>query len=190
MSATNAEPRQFVLLKHFNHIAEGTSIKATRTKQQMLEAGEMGATTRFYSLALSVASMKRSRQVTHLTRQSRQLTFCQGAFVLVGGVFCAPPLFRNNFWIGAEYQHETCMLSGRVWNGLDRFAGLEIQSSPNGFGLDWIIKSHVQRILDWTGLKICHFPISYWKTNYYCHKHITFWKTSDSKAYRYIHEGS
>ena len=84
MSATNPEPRQFVLLKHVNHIAEGTSIKATRTKQQMLEAGEMGATTRFYSLALSVASMKRSRQVTHLIRQSRQLTFCQGAFCAGG----------------------------------------------------------------------------------------------------------
>ena len=118
MSVTNPEPRQFVLLKHVNHIAEGTSIKATRTKEQMLEAGEMGATTRLYSFALSVASMKRGRQVTHLTRQSRQLTFCQGAFVLVGGVFCAPPLFRNNFWIGAEYQHETCMLSDHqfdVW---------------------------------------------------------------------------
>ena len=58
----------------------------------------------------------------------------------------------------------------RVWNGLDQSAGFKIQSSPNGFGLDWIIKSHVQRILDWTGLEVCHFSISYWKTNFYCHK--------------------
>ena len=25
-------------------------------------------------------------------------------------------------------------------NGLDQSAGLKIQSSPNGFGLDWIVK--------------------------------------------------
>ena len=49
----------------------------------------------------------------------------------------------------------------RVWNGLDQSAGFKIQSSPDGFGLDWIIKSPVQRIPDWTGLEICHFPISY-----------------------------
>ena len=34
-----------VLLKGVNHASEGTSIKTTRTKQQMLEAGEMGTTT-------------------------------------------------------------------------------------------------------------------------------------------------
>ena len=41
----------------------------------MLEAGEMWTKTRFFSLALSVASMKRSCQVTHLTRH-RLGCFC------------------------------------------------------------------------------------------------------------------
>ena len=40
----------------------------------------------------------------------------------------------------------------RVWNGLDQSAGFIIQSSPCGFGLDWIRNSPTQRILDWTGL--------------------------------------
>ena len=40
-----------------------------KTADVMLEAEEMGTTTRFYPFALSVASMKRSRQVTHLTCQ-------------------------------------------------------------------------------------------------------------------------
>ena len=39
----------------------------------------------------------------------------------------------------------------RVWNGLDQSAGFIIQSSPDGFGLDWIRNSPTQRILDWTG---------------------------------------
>ena len=39
----------------------------------------------------------------------------------------------------------------RVWNGLDQSAGFIIQSSPGGFGLDWIRNSPTQRILDWTG---------------------------------------
>ena len=29
--------------------------------------------------------------------------------------------------------------ASRVWNGLDQSAGFIIQSSPGGFGLDWII---------------------------------------------------
>ena len=44
MSGTNRINLQ-VLLKDVNHVSEGTSIKTTRTKQQMLEAGEMGTTT-------------------------------------------------------------------------------------------------------------------------------------------------
>ena len=39
----------------------------------------------------------------------------------------------------------------RVWNGLDQSAGFIIQSSPGGFGLDWIRNSPTRRILDWTG---------------------------------------
>ena len=39
----------------------------------------------------------------------------------------------------------------RVWNGLDQSAGFIIQSSPDGFGLDWIRNSPTQRILDCTG---------------------------------------
>ena len=39
----------------------------------------------------------------------------------------------------------------RVWNGLDQSAGFIIQSSPGGFGLDWIRNSPTQQILDWTG---------------------------------------
>ena len=39
----------------------------------------------------------------------------------------------------------------RVWYGLDQSAGFIIQSSPGGFGLDWIRNSPTQRILDWTG---------------------------------------
>ena len=37
------------------------------------------------------------------------------------------------------------------WNGLDQSAGFIIQSSPGGFGLDWIRNSPTQQILDWTG---------------------------------------
>ena len=44
MSGTNRINLQ-ILLKYVNHVSEGTSIKTTRTKQQMLEAGEMGTTT-------------------------------------------------------------------------------------------------------------------------------------------------
>ena len=73
---------------------------------------------------------------------------------------------NSGWWFGRRTKRPEV----RVWNGLDQSAGFKIQSSPNGFGLDWIIKSPVQRILDWTGLEIRHFPISYWKTNCYCHK--------------------
>ena len=49
----------------------------------------------------------------------------------------------------------------RVWNGLDQSAGFIIQSSPGGFGLDWIRNSPTQRILDWTGSRnvqyVSHF---------------------------------
>ena len=48
----------------------------------------------------------------------------------------------------------------RVWNGLDQSAGFISQSSPGGFGLDWIRNSPTQRILDWTGSKMCNvYPI-------------------------------
>ena len=40
--------------------------------------------------------------------------------------------------------------TNRVWNGLDQSAGFIIQSSPGGFGLDWIRNLPTQRILDWT----------------------------------------
>ena len=36
----------------------------------------------------------------------------------------------------------------RVWNGLDTSARFIIQSSPGGFGLDWISNSPSQGILD------------------------------------------
>ena len=42
-------------------------------------------------------------------------------------------------------------MGSRVWNGLDQSAGFIIQSSPGGFGLDWIRNSPTQQILDWTG---------------------------------------
>ena len=73
-------------------------------------------------------------------------------------------------------------ISIRVWNGLDQSAGLKIQSNPNGFGLDWILKSPVQRILDWTGSEIYHFLLSCWKANRYRHKTYNvlgdFWQQS------------
>ena len=57
----------------------------------MKRMGEMGATTRFYSLALSVASMKRSRQVTHLTRQCATADLLPGCLCAGGrGVLRAP----------------------------------------------------------------------------------------------------
>ena len=49
----------------------------------------------------------------------------------------------------------------RVWNGLDQSAGFIIQSSPGGFGLDWIRNSPTQRILDWTGFQKCAMCIPY-----------------------------
>ena len=39
-----------------------------------------------------------------------------GCLCAGGRRVCAPPLFRNNFWIGAEYQHETCMFSGHQFD--------------------------------------------------------------------------
>ena len=44
----------------------------------------------------------------------------------------------------------------RVWNGLVQYAGLKIQSGPNGLGLDWFSLSSVQWIADWTGLENWH----------------------------------
>ena len=60
----------------------------------------------------------------------------------------------------------------RVWNGLDQSAGFIIQSSPGGFGLDWIRNSPTQRILDSTGSinvqcigsHILYSPIPYLET--------------------------
>ena len=49
--------------------------------------------------------------------------------------------------------NELHAFQSRVWNGLDQSAGFIIQSSPGGFGLDWIRNLPTQRILDWTGSK-------------------------------------
>ena len=51
----------------------------------------------------------------------------------------------------AAVRAEKHLAGSRVWNGLDQPAGFIIQSSPGGFGLDWIRTSLTQRILDWTG---------------------------------------
>ena len=48
-------------------------------------------------------------------------------------------------------------INSREWNGLDQSAGFIIQSSPGGFGLDWIRNSPTQRILDWTGFRNVQF---------------------------------
>ena len=51
-------------------------------------------------------------------------------------------------------------VKARVRNGLDQSAGFIIQSSPGGFGLDWIRNLPTQRILDWNGSRNvqCAFP--------------------------------
>ena len=57
------------------------------------------------------------------------------------------------------HQTEPCdLLVARVWNGLDQSAGFIIQSSPGGFGLDWIRNLPTLRILNWTG-SINSYPI-------------------------------
>ena len=53
----------------------------------------------------------------------------------------------------------------RVWNGLDQSAGFIIQSSPGGFGLDWIKNSPTQRILDWIWIQKCAMCIPYLETS-------------------------
>ena len=51
----------------------------------------------------------------------------------------------------------------RVWNGLDQSNGLLIQSSPAGFGLDWIRKlpTHMDSGLNWIQEKYCVMPGMY-----------------------------
>ena len=41
----------------------------------------------------------------------------------------------------------------RVWNGLDWSIGSVVQSSSDGFGLDWISDFDLHWIMDWTGLQ-------------------------------------
>ena len=52
--------------------------------------------------------------------------------------------------LAASSRVAPCRLT-RVWNGLDQSAGFIIQSSPGGFGLEWMTNSPTQRILDWAG---------------------------------------
>ena len=69
MSGTNRINLQ-VLLKDVNHVSEGTSIKTTRTKQQMFEAGEMGTTTP-QDIAAQLATVGQGRERS--TRQDADL---------------------------------------------------------------------------------------------------------------------
>ena len=67
---------------------------------------------------------------------------------------CPPPLrLKPTFWIH-QWRRDRWLIfwwtTSRVWNGLDQSAGFIIQSSPGGFGLDWIRNLPTQRILDWT----------------------------------------
>ena len=73
----SSEPCQSVLHKYVNTRAGGASIKATRSKQQTLETGEMRTTTRPSSVRSPCQSPVRSGAVgspTYLV-SARQLTF-------------------------------------------------------------------------------------------------------------------
>ena len=74
-------------------------------------------------------------------------------------------------WTGSVYRIGNPIQSKWIWTGLD------YEITFNGFwiGLDWKFVISLFHI----GRQIIIVI-----------KHITFWKTSDSKAYRYIHEGS